>query len=288
MRLSRTELRIMEQITQGNRKVAKIASALKKSRAQVYRGGQKLAEKGLIARSGGFFEPAKTAPVSLLLQLLGESPGLISVLADSGLELLTCLFEPKSVSEIMLESKIGRTRLFKKIKQARMISLVGRQNKKYELNEKLWGKAIDFLKELKKHEEITDPRVAANSIIYYKNEEEILFSSREELNAVLTAFSAYARYGIKILSYRRYYYLPNKKLGKKEVFKHSLYVTEKEPDTRHIIFVALFYIKFKKELRSMKHKILNNINKVLQGQRLPEYPSLNEIKERAEVYDIKL
>ncbi len=288
MRLSKSELLVMCQIAKGNRSIIGIASALKKSKAQVYRSGHELAQKGFLVRFKGYFEPAKTAPASLLLQLLAESPGLTEALADSGLEFLTLLLEPKSFPELGQESEIRKTRLFKKIKQARMISLVGRRNKKYELNEKLWGKAIDFLKELKKHEETTDQRVPGNSAIYYKNDKEIVFSSMEELDATLTAFSAYAEFGIRILSHKRYYYLPSKKLSKKEVFKHSLYVTEKEPDTRHITFVALFYAKFKKELRGIKHAILNKINKVLEGQRIPGYPSLDEMKERAEVYDIRL
>ena len=57
---------------------------------------------------------------------------------------------------------------------------------------------IDFLEELKKYEDTTDERIPVSSIIYYKKDEEIVFSNKEELDAAKTAFSAYEEYGISI------------------------------------------------------------------------------------------
>ena len=288
MRLSSTDLGILRQIAQGNRNIKNIASALNKSKAQIYRSGKKLIEKGFILHSRRFYEPAKTFPANLLLQILSEHSAIVKPFSNSGIEILTLLFEPKTIPEILKQLKIRKTQLFKKLNQARVISLVRKQNGKYLLNEKLWANAIDFLRNLKHYEQTTDPRVPANSAIYFKNEKEIIFSSREPVHATPTAFSAYEKYGIKILTYTTYYYLPNKKLSKKEVFRHSLCIAEKEPDTRRIIFVALFYKKFRKELSSMKNRMLENLNKVFGGQRIPGYPSLAEIQERAEVYGIKI
>lgn len=288
MRLSKTELQILEQIANSNKNVKEIAKALKKSKVQIYRSGQKLIENNFIVLSNGVYEPTKMTPASLLVQLLGEFSSLIEPLSDSGIKIFTCLFEPKGIKQIIQESGIKRTQIFKKIKQARAISLVKRVDKKYAINEKLWFKTADFLKELKRYEERTDKRVPGNSVIYYKNEKEIVFSTKEKLNATPTAFSAYEKYGIKILSQKNYYYLPNKKLTKEEVFKHSLYIAEKDNEPRHIIFISLFYIKYKKELSKIKHDIIENINKIFCGQHIPRYPTLEEIKDRADVYDIKI
>ncbi|MEK6903826.1 MAG: hypothetical protein AABW64_04230, partial [Nanoarchaeota archaeon] len=82
--------------------------------------------------------------------------------------------------------------------------------------------------------------------------------------------------------------LPKKKLTKQEVFLHSLYRVEKEGDARDIILIALFYLKHKKELAKIKHDIINNIKNVLNGERINYYPRLAEIKDRADVYDIKI
>ena len=288
MRFSRTELEILDQIAQGNMRISGIAAAMKKSKPQIYRSGKKLIEKNIIIISRSNYEVTRSAPASLLVQLLREFSSAIEPLSDSGIEVLKTLFEPRSIREIMQQSGIGRTQVFKKISQARAISLVRKRDKKYSLNEKLWTKAIDFLKELTKYEDTVDSRVPGSSVIYYKNDKEILFSSMEEINAALTAFSAYEEYGIKILSNYNYYYLPQRKLSKKDVFQHSLYIAAKDNNVQHIILVAIFYAKYKKELSGIKHIIRENLDKIFEGERIPGYPSLAEIKDRAEVYDIKI
>ncbi len=288
MRLYKTELRIIEQIAKGNRNVKDIALAIKKSRAQVYRAGKKLIEKKFLVISNGVYEPNKTTIPILLMAILSEFPSLTQILSGSGIELLTILIEPKDISEIIKDSSIKKAQIFKKIKQARSISLVKKIGKKYVVNESLWLNVMDFLKELKKYEETTDPRIPANSIIYYKNDEEIVFSTREKINAAFTAFSAYEKFGIKVFTNKNYYYLPTKTLTKKEVFIHSLYIAEREFEPRHIIFIALFYAKYKKEFSIVKNYILDNINKIFSGHNISRYPTLEEIKDRADVYDIKI
>ena len=79
-----------------------------------------------------------------------------------------------------------------------------------------------------------------------------------------------------------------KKLTKRDVFRHSLYITEKYLEFKQIIMLALFYAKYKKYLSGIKHKIIENINKILKGQHISGYPTLEEIKDRADVYDIRL
>lgn len=285
MRLSKTALQMLAEIANGNRGISSIAEAVRKSKAQIYRTARKLTANGFITSS---YEPAKTAHVSLLLQLLSAYPSTINPLSGSGIKLLTSLLKPKCVAEITQETGIKRAYVFRKLRQAKAISLARLENGKYLLNYKIWGKAIDFIKELKKHEETTDARVPSGSVIYFKNEKEIVFSSKEELDAVPTGFSAYEKYGIKLLTVTNDYYLPKKKLSMEEVFRHSLYITEKDFEIWHIIFIALFYAKYKKSLFRIKHKILENLDNIFKGQRIQGYPSLEEIRDRAEVYGIKI
>ena len=51
--------------------------------------------------------------------------------------------------------------------------------------------------------------------------------------------------------------------------------------------IALFYVKYKKNLLDIKHDLLDNIKIVLNGNNMIGYPSLKEIRDRAEVYDTK-
>ena len=288
MKLSKTELLILEHIAKGNKDIPQIAKNLKKSKAQIYRSGQKLIKESFIVRSVGYYEPTKTTHVNLFLQILEAYPSTIEPLSDSGIKILTALLEPKSIREIIQETEIKRTQVFKKIKQARAISMVKIKNNKYFLNEKLWNNVIVLLKELKKYEETIDQRIPADANIYFKNEKEIVFSSKKELDASITGFSAYGQYGLKLLMNTHYYCLPKKKLTKKDIFRHSLYITEKSLEFRQIIILALFYAKYKKYLSGINHKILKNIDNIFEGQHIPGYPTLEEIKERADVYDIRL
>ena len=285
MNLSSTELKVIEQIAKNNKSINLIAKSIKKSNKQVYRAVKKLKEIGFIDNS---LEPIKSVHNNLLQQLILEYPSLISPLSNSGINIFASILEPKTIKEIIQKTGLKKGIIYKKFRIVKNISLVTKKNNKYALNEKIWPKLKDFFLELNKYEEIIDKRIPASSIIYFKNEKEIIFSNKEELNAALTAFSKYNQYNLKLLLPVYYYYLPNKELTKKEIFQHSLYIAEKEKSIRNLIYVALFYIKFKKELSKIKHEIVTNINIILKGKNISNYPSLKEIKEKAEIYDIRL
>lgn len=288
MRFSQTELKILEQVSQGNITVTGVARAIKKSEKQVYRASQKLAKKGFLELSKGNLEPKKSSHVIFLLHLLADYPNLTQLLSESGIEILFSLLKPKAVEDIINETGFKKSIIYRKLKQAMAISVVKKKNKQYFLDETLWGRLREFLEEFKKLLETTDPRIPANSVIYYKTDKEIIFANKTKQDATPTAFSVYETYGIKILMPTNYYYLPKKNLSKKEIFIHSLYVTEKEKTIRHLTYVALFYLKFKKYVSSIKHPIIEKIRMVMKGEKILGYPGLEEIKEKAEVYDIKL
>jgi hypothetical protein len=184
---------------------------------------------------------------------------------------------------------LHKTTLIKKINQGMKISLLLHKDRTYRVNEKVWPQVRRFLVEFQKYEESIDSRIPVNAVIYFKNDEEIIFSSNEELNASLTAFSAYENFGIKLYNITYFYYLPKKKLSVEEVFRHSLYVSEKNPEEiRYIIFVALFYLKNRKNLAKIQHPILEKLKRTFYGEKFGGFPSLQEIKDRAVVYDLEV
>lgn len=222
------------------------------------------------------------------MHLLADYPNLTQLLSESGIEILFALLKPKAVEGIINETGFKKSIVYRKLKQAMAISVVKKKNKQYFLDEKLWSKLRGFLEEFKRLLEITDPRISANSVIYYKTDKEIIFANKTKQDATPTAFSVYETYGIKLLIPTNYYYLPKKNLSKKEIFMHSLYITEKEKTVRHLTYVALFYLKFKKYISSVKHPVIEKIKMVLKGEKILGYPGLEEIKEKAEMYDIEL
>lgn len=288
MLFSQTELQLLESLGRGIKKISQLAITLNKSQSQIYRIAQKLQEKEILTLSRGIITPQMKTHMTLLLQILTENPNLVHHFSGVGLKLYLCVINPKTIAEIEKETKLHRTTIFKIIKKGRKASLFSIENNTYRVNEKIWPKAREFLIELKKYEASIDKRVPVSSVIYFKNDKEILFSDKDEIDAQLTAFSAYGNYGIDLLLINYYYYLPKKSLSKEEIFKHSLYITEKDNDFRHILFIALFYLKFKDDLKHIEHSILEKLERVFKGEKIKWFPSLEEIKDRADVYNIEV
>lgn len=287
MKLSKTELKMLKSISKKN-KVDGIATALSISKSQAYRVIRKLGDKGFITIDKEGIRPTLKTHTNLLLKILNEFDSLIAPFSGAGLKIYTELTEPRTINEIKERTGLQKAIIFKKLRQGKKISLIVHKKAGYEINKKIWKDANEFLVELKRYEENIDPRVPVNSSIYMKKEDEIIFSSKEQIDAEPTAFSAYGKHGIKIFLNKNYYYLPKKKLSRKNIFRHSLDIINKEHKIRYIIFVALFYIKFKKELSKVHHRVLEDIKRVLKGERIPNFPTLDEIKDRAEVYNIEV
>ena len=94
------------------------------------------------------------------------------------------------------------------------------------------------------------------------------------------------KFGIKVLGEKNYYYLPKipeKSMDKKKVFLDSLMICEKEGGVRNILFVALFYLKYRNDLKGVISPVLENIKTVIEGKRIRGYPSVDEIKEKAKL-----
>ena len=287
MKISKPEILLLEKMAKGNKTVKELAEALRKSEKQIYVTARKLAEKGFIRRLNGILEPERTVYIALLLQMMTKMPNLAPILSDSGIQILTATLKPVTIQEIIDETGLKRIAVYDKIWEAKRRSMVKKRGSTYELNERIWPEMKEFLEELKRYEATIDKRIPVSSIIYKKNDDEIVFSSREELDASKTAFSAYEEYGIKLLTATEYYYMPKRKLTKQDVLVHSLNVFEKDKDIRTLILVGLFYAKFKEEFR-IKDPVLMNLSAVLAGGEIKGYPKYQEIKDRAEVYGIEM
>lgn len=288
MKFSKTELRVLEQVALGKKQVSEVAVALNKDKSQIYRIIRSLKKKGFAELKDKEIKPFQATHVQILLQELSRQPSFIDHLSGCGIAFYTFILEPKTVAEIIIGTDIKRSTIFYKLKKALRNSFIKTLGNKYQFNGKFWPKIKEFLIELKKYGETNDARIPPGSVIHYKYKDEIVFSSKAEFDATLTGFSAYGQFGIKLLTRDYSYHLPQKKLTKKDVFLHSLYRTEKERSIQNLILVALFYVKHKKELTKIKHEIIDNLNKVLKGEKVKNYPSLYEIKDRADVYEIEI
>jgi hypothetical protein len=234
-------------------------------------------------------EPERSINSALILNIISRYPNLIELFSDSGLKILMSILKPKSINEIIKETNLKKSTVYKKIRIGRNISaIVMDKNHKYAINEKIWPNLKNYLEENKRFEETIDNRIPVNSIIYCKNEDELLFSNNFELKATFTAFSVYEKYGIKILLPTNFYFLPNKKLSKEEILLHSIYIVNKEKDYRYLTYLALFYIKFRDDFSKIKNPVLKKIDNIIKGDKIKGYPTLEEIREKGELYDIRI
>ena len=293
MHFSRTELQTIAELAKGNTSISTVAEALNKSEKHVYRIVQKLEEKDLAALSLGEIVPKRSTLMVRLTQILDSYPNLIPVLADSGISILVSLLEAKTVDEITEETDVKKSTVYAFLKKALKISLIKRDGERYVLNERIWEEVPDLLREIRDIERLLDPRVPYNSIIYYRNQGEVIYSNKYGGDSgEKTGFSVFEKEGIKLLLPTTYYYYsdkePEKELTKEDIFRHALYVAEKEVSVRHFIFLALFYCKFEEELKDVKHDIVENLKLVLQGKRIRGYPAFEEIKEKADMYGIEI
>lgn len=288
MELSKTELKLIEELGKGVKTPKELAYAIKKNISQTYASLKILENKGIVTRKRNHADLDEKAFVRLLAKILISNPKLINLLSDSGIKILSLLTKPLSIRELENMSGLKKSMIYRKVKQAVNMSVLRKEKNKYYLNKEIWAALIEMLNETRLFEETIDSRVPADAIIYHKNSHEIIYSTPRKQHACITAFSAYKYYRIKILSPTIYYYLPDKKLSKKEIFIHSLYVAEKTKDFRQLTYIALFYLKHKHSLKTVQHVVLDNIKKILKREKITDYPSIQEIKEKAEQYDIKI
>jgi len=223
MHFSKTELKVLEQIALGKKQVLEVARILNKDKSQIYRIIKNLEQKGFLSLKNKEIKYSEATHVQLLLQQLSRQSSFIEDISGCGLKLYLYILEiPKSIEEITKATGIKPSTIFYKLNTARKKSLIKTQDGKYKFNSKLWNRLNEFFIELKKYEETYDRRIPPGSVIYHKTKEDIIFSTKAEYDAALTGFSAYENYGIKIYSIDNNYYLPKKRLSKKEVFMHSI------------------------------------------------------------------
>jgi len=292
MQLTKNELSCFLEIFSNKLTPKELSSKLNKSKYQIYRYISNLQNSGLITKlEHRYLEPSKSIHVIKLGLLLQKHQEIIDVLSDSGLDVLSkLLLIPLTINELSLETKLKPITIYKIINNAKQMSIVRKEGKKYLINKLIWKDLYEFLNEYNTFNQTIDSRVPINSKIYYSDKNEVVFSTLKELpDYKKTSFSAFVTYGLDIGS-STYYYTTKKENTQSidEVILDTLKVLEKDMDYHDLIYLSLLYLKYKSKLKSINHPILENIKLILKGVKIDNYPNLTEIKEKAEQYNIKV
>jgi len=289
VRLTKTQLGVFYEIINENNKLSAISSALNKNKTHISEILSLLIKEKLIHKNKNQFIISNHSFVLKLRSLLLTNKNLINILCDSGINILLLLLTKSTIDEIATKSGLKEITIRKFLQKSRNMSIISKEKNYFFLNENVWSNLKEFLLDYRSFQESYDDRIPLGSLIYFKNKKEILFSSNKELDyASPTAFTIFKKYDILIFSNVGYYYLPKKTLTKKEVLEHTLKIVSKTKDFKDLLYLSLFYIKYKYEFKDVHHEILANLNKIFVGEKVDGYPPLKEIKEKLILYNIKM
>lgn len=127
--------------------------------------------------------------------------------------------------------------------------------------------------------------VPREALLIKSYRDSVLFKSMRTQDATPTSFSAYADNGIELGLRDNYYTLPKRELSIQETFIHSL---DSAAEFSGRLFCILFYLKNREKLEAVEHPMMKDLKAVLQGKMISGYPTLEDINEKAELYDIHI
>lgn len=249
-----------------------------------------LVNKGLLERVGKEIALARTPAAESFKRLYfsHRASPLHLLLADRRADLLSRIDGgQKSVDALEQETGIPKKTIYRYLKDFIRLGTIRRSKQGrtylYSFNYTLWPELKDFVTALMEHQ--AWHLVPRDVLLIKSYGDSVLFKSIRQHDATPTSFSAYGEYGIDLGLRDNYYTLPNREITIEEVFIHSL---DSAADLRQRLFCILFYLKNRDKLESVDHPMVKHIKAVLQGESIKGYPSLEEIEDRAELYEIEL
>ena len=249
-----------------------------------------LVEKGLVERRGREIILASTHPAEAFKKLYynHRASPLQKVLSLRRMELLAGLDQiPKSLDALARETGIPCDTLYGYLKDLLRRAVVKRSKEskayRYSFNFMLWSDLKDFVASILEYQVLR--LVPREALLIKSYGDSVLFKSIRPQDATPTSFSAYEDYGIELRLRDNYYTLPKRELSIQEVFIHSL---DSAGEFSQKLFCILFYLKNRDKLADIEHTMIKDMKAVLQGERIKGYPTLEDIEDRVDLYDIKL
>jgi len=286
MKLSKTELKAFELICKGIQRPKQLSASLEIASKQTSEIIKDLFTKGFVEKESHYFVTlTRNVHVQALKDIILKKIELTDILCDSRILILAAIADKNlTIKEISAITQLKKTQAYKYIKCLKRRGVLNKKDNTYEFNKILWGNLYKFIKEYDSYFHSVDPRLPKNAQVLYRDNKKTIFASKESYDASLTAFSRFQEFGIKLMLAFRYYRMPKTELGIKDVFIDALNIAK---TLREKMSCILFYLKNKILLKGIKHPLLEEIKLVLEKEEIKGYPSIKEIKEKADEYDIR-
>jgi len=284
---SKTELKMLSDISRGYDTVPSLIGSMGITRAQAYKVLRSLREKEILCTKKGSIVLERKTHVALLMRTLRSSRGSYVPLSNNGIDILAELNVPRTVKELSESLNIHQTTISEKIREMSALSMVRKEGTKYYVNQKIWPDLTELTHACHSYRRNNDGRAAPGSIIHMTSKDLVVFSNDSETGSTKTAFSRYTEYGIKV-GLGTNYYCNLEQVSLEDIFIHSLHVISDNDDWWLRMMALIFYVKHKGELKDVDHRMKNEMDTVLTGTRVKGWVPLHEMNERAEMYGVTL
>jgi len=287
--LSNSELKMLFDVSKGNDTPLSLTESGNRTKAQIYKILRPLREKEILRLDDGRVTIEDKTHIILLLNVLRRLHGSYGTISGDGMDIIAELATaPRSIKELAERIGVDRSTVSRKINEMGSRSMVIAENGKYYLNRHVWPDLAEFAVSYSLYRKNNDPRAIRGSRVYYVSRELIIFSNDADADYTKTAFSRYAEFGIKMGLRTNYYCNLERDLSVSDVFLHSLYVISDSGDWWLRMMSLIFYVKFKEELKDVKHKMKEEMDAVLSGSVVNGWIPLREMQERADMYGVRL
>ncbi len=299
MTITKTQLDILKVVyTRGSITSKEAARELKFSHEYMSKLTTDLKQKALLKKQGIIYSIPDNIHSYSLRNLFLEHPqtNFKDILADARIDMLFLLLDKRTMKRIKYLSGLSKPLVYRYLKDFLKYGIVIKEDKYYRLNAPLWPDLMDFLDAYSKYKKILNYNLSPTYKIIHKSQDFLLFKAPINLNidkktATKTAFSLFAKYGIPLRMVSDYYCTPPKDININDIFAHAILCSR---DTRKKTYLILFYLRNRQSLdiqyintRYNLKGAINKIKTILKGETLKDYPTLEEIKQKAELYDIK-
>ena len=272
------ELELLYHLYRGDSNVDSLSGSLGISKPETYRLVREMRRKDVLDPDDLCI--SRCAFAKRLMFIMSEGTGMSRFLRDRRLDVLLSITEPRTIDSISYDTGISESYLRKILSIQIQGGMVQNINGVYRINDDEYPEVRPFLESYKDHREMSDPRVPRMAKIIRSNDREILYSSREETDDELTAFSVFEGYGVKGMNYDTRYYVKGREGSSiDDVFNDALAVAEKENDWRLRMVSELFFMKNQGKFAPSVRFLITH-NRVMAGEHVKGWPSKQDIDDR--------
>ena len=127
--------------------------------------------------------------------------------------------------------------------------------------------------------QVFDPRVATGSIIYYRDDNRVLYSNPRIFDDQCAAFSRFPDFGIDAGLDTIYYTTSTKTQTINTVFDDSLLIAERTGDYMLRMGVIILYLR-NRELADTHPDFETLVSKIIEGEHVDGWPDLIDLRDR--------